>query len=97
MALRAYEAMLVFNPELDEGGLTAATQSVGALIGGQGGQVEKVDTWGRRHLYYAIKGCRDGSYVLIDFKAEAPAIRHLEANLRLREDVLRHLVVRKDD
>lgn len=97
MALRAYEAMVIFNPELDEDGLAAATQSVSDVIAGQGGQVERVNLWGRRRMHYFIKQHRDGNYVVVDFQAEPNAIRDLEAALQLREDVLRHLVVRKDE
>jgi small subunit ribosomal protein S6 len=96
LAQRAYEAMVILNPNVGEEALTAATQRVADQIAARGGQVEKVDTWGRRRLYYPIKHLRDGQYVVYAFNAEPAAVRELEASWRIQEDVLRHLVVRRE-
>ena len=96
LAQRAYEAMVILNPNVGEEALAAATQRVADQIAARGGQVEKVDTWGRRRLYYPIKHLRDGQYVVYAFSAEPAAVRELEASWRIQEDVLRHLVVRRE-
>jgi len=96
MAPRAYEAMVILNPDVGEEQLAAATQRIGDQIGARGGQVEKVDTWGRRRMLYPIKHSRDGHYVVYNFRSEPQVVTELEAAWRIQEDVLRHLVVRQE-
>lgn len=96
MAQRAYEAMVILNPNVAEDQVAAATQRVSDQITARGGQVEKVDTWGRRRMLYSIKGQRDGQYVVYTFRSEPQAVRELESGWRIAEDMLRHLVTRKD-
>ena len=96
MAQRAYEAMVILNPNVAEDQLAAATQRVADQITARGGQVEKVDTWGRRRMLYSIKGQKDGQYVVYTFHSEPQAVRELESGWRIAEDMLRHLVIRKD-
>jgi len=68
--VRAYEAMIVLAPTLDEAAQEAAIERFTGVIAEQGGQVTHVDRWGRRRLAYEIDGHRDAFYVLILFQAE---------------------------
>lgn len=96
MAQRAYEAMVILNPNVAEDQLQAAQQRISDQIAARGGQVEKVDAWPRRRMLYPIKHVRDGQYVVYTFRADATALRELESNWRITEEVLRHLVIRRD-
>jgi small subunit ribosomal protein S6 len=96
LAQRAYEAMVILNPNVEEETLNGATQRISEQITARGGEVEKVDTWGRRRMLYPIKHVRDGHYVVYTFRSEPRALTELEASWRIQEDVLRHLVVRVD-
>ena len=96
MAQRAYEAMVILNPNVGEDQLTAATQRVQDQITTRGGEIQKVDTWGRRRMYYPVKHLRDGHYVIYTFNADPRRVTELEQSWRISEDVLRHLVVRQD-
>jgi small subunit ribosomal protein S6 len=88
--------MVILNPNVAEDQLEATTQRVSEQVTARGGQLEKVDAWGRRRMYYSIKGQRDGHYVVLSFQAEPTAVRDLENTWRISEDVLRHLVIRTD-
>ena len=96
MAQRAYEAMVILDPNVGEDQLAAATQRVQDQITTRGGEIQKVDTWGRRRMYYPIKHLRDGHYVVYSFNAEPRRVTELEQSWRISEEVLRHLVVRQD-
>ena len=96
MAQRAYEAMVILDPNVGEDQLAAATQRVQEHITTRGGDIQKVDTWGRRRMYYPVKHLRDGHYVVYTFNAEPRRVSELEQAWRISEDVLRHLVVRQD-
>ncbi len=97
LAQRAYEVMVILNPNVAEDDLQAAAQRISDQIAARGGRVEKVDTWGRRRLYYPIRHVHDGHYVVYTFRAEPPVIRELEASWRIADDVLRHLVISKGE
>jgi len=87
---------VILDPNKGEEELTSATQRIGDQIGARGGEVEKVDTWGRRRMLYPIKHSRDGHYVIYNFRSEPQSVRELEASWRIQEDVLRHLVIRQE-
>ena len=70
---------------------------VRGVIEAGGGTLLKVDNWGKRKLAYEVKHQKEGSYVLQDFQLEPDRIPELEAGLKITEEVLRHLIVRKPD
>jgi small subunit ribosomal protein S6 len=91
--LRAYEAVVVLAPTLDEAGCEAILERAARTITEQGGTVTHVDRWGRRRLAYEIAGHKDAFYAVIYFQAPAGATAELERILRITDNVLRYLVV----
>lgn len=89
-----YELVLVIKPDLAEGKFEATLDSLNRLITGKGGVVTSTDKWGKKKLAYPIKKASEGNYVLIKFQSKPAFTKELEANLRISEDVLRHLLVR---
>jgi len=94
--LRSYELVYIISPEVADEDVEAVVDRVNKFITGRGGEVTKVQPWGRKKLAYPINRFREGNYVLTEFKSEPNAANDLEASLRLSEEVLRHLVIRKD-
>jgi small subunit ribosomal protein S6 len=95
--LREYELMYLLSPELPEDEMTAATERVSSLITNRGGEITKVDTWGRRRLAYPIRRHMDGYYTVLRFNFEPGQTVELDRNLRLTEQVLRHIIVHAED
>ena len=95
--MRTYELMFIVRPEIEEEALDALVERVQQIMTDNGGQVEKVDRMGRRRLAYPIQKRREGHYVLIQAGLEQAAMTELERNLKLSEDVIRHLLVRVDE
>ena len=62
--MRDYELVYIVNPQLIEENLTGVLEKVSQFISNRGGQVDRVDTWGRRRLAYQIGAFREGTYVL---------------------------------
>jgi small subunit ribosomal protein S6 len=96
LAQRAYEAMVILDPNVGEDDLKTAQQRITDQIAARGGQVEQVETWGRRRMFYPIKHTQDGHYVVYTFRSEPQTVRELEASWRITDGVLRHLVTRKE-
>ena len=65
-----------------------------ALIQNNGGEIIKVEPWGKRRLAYEIDKLREGYYVLVRFNAEAEVPAELERNFKIADEIMRYLVVR---
>jgi small subunit ribosomal protein S6 len=95
--MRDYELMVVLSPELDEAGVTTATERVTTLVTSRGGEVVDMQAWGRRRLAYPIQKHRDGIYTVAKLKLTPETTEPLDRGLRLSEAVIRHLLVRLDE
>jgi small subunit ribosomal protein S6 len=95
VALREYEIMLIVDPDADETALTAVIDRVSGIITGRGGEVKKVDRWGRRRLTFEINRRTEGQYVVMQFQADPEVVQQLERTLRVADEVLRHKVVKR--
>ncbi|MBI4297883.1 MAG: 30S ribosomal protein S6 [Chloroflexi bacterium] len=91
-----YEMVFILSPEVPEEQVESVMEKVTQSIAGRGGSVQEVERWGRRRLAYPIKSFVEGNYVLARFQVEPRAIAELEAQLRVSEEVIRHLVVRME-
>ena len=95
--MKAYEILYVIRPDLDEEATTALIDRLSELVTGNGGDNVTVDKWGKRRLAYEIQDYREGQYVLMNFKGEAHTSRELERVMKISDDVIRFLTVRKDN
>lgn len=94
---RDYELVLIISPEITDDVLDTTIDKVSQFITERGGTVSEVERWGKRKLAYPIKHSIEGSYVLARFKWNPALIKELEANLRISEEVLRHLLIKLGD
>jgi small subunit ribosomal protein S6 len=87
---------MILNPEASEEETRAIMDRVEQLVANYGGQIVKVNQWGRRRLAYPIERHRDGTYVFIDMMLTPETVSELERTLKVSELVLRHMVKRRD-
>jgi len=97
LSLHNYEMMVCYRPDLDEESAGALSQRLNAFITNQGGEVSKENTMGRRRLAYPIRHFHEGFYQVVTFAMPPDNVAPLEHQLRLDEDVLRHLVIREGE
>ena len=95
--MRDYEILYIVRADLDDDKVQDIIKRVNTLIEKAGGSLERTNVWGKRKLAYEVKHQKEGSYVLQDFKIGPDRVPELEAALKITEEVLRHLVVRKPD
>lgn len=89
----SYETLCVFHPELPEPRVKELAAWMQKLVENGQGSVLKIEEWGVRDLAYRIKKQRRGYFVRLEFDSEPAALKELERNLRLSEDVLRFISV----
>ena len=95
--MRNYEMLVIFNPEITDEDLPGVIDKVNQQIISKGGNIVNTDNWGKRKLAYPIKRFREGKYILTNLAINPEIIPELEANLRISEDVIRHMLVRLGD
>lgn len=94
--LHEYEMVLIISPEISDEQSEARIGSVTKYIDDNGGVVSDIERWGKRRLAYPIRHFVEGSYVLVKFSLGPMFGSELEANLRISDEVLRHLLIRLD-
>ncbi|MBD3367898.1 MAG: 30S ribosomal protein S6 [Candidatus Eisenbacteria bacterium] len=94
---RKYEGTFIFAPALEDAALDAAVEKVEGTIREAGGAPGEWDRWGKRRLSYEIEDQRDGHYTFLSFEADPAAIEKLEQLFRLDENILRHMIIVKED
>jgi len=92
--LYPYEILVIFDPRPTEEEVTALLTRLGDNLKGLGAEVGKTESWGKRRLTYDIRKQREGTYAVIEAKAEPAVVREFERQLRLNEQVLRFLSTR---
>jgi len=95
--LRDYEVLYIVRADLDDDKVQDAVKRVNTLIERSGGTPDGTNLWGKRKLAYDVKHQKEGSYVLQDFHLDPDRVPELEASLKITEEVLRHLIVRKPE
>jgi small subunit ribosomal protein S6 len=93
---RDYELGVILSPEASEEETRAIMDRVEQVIANHGGQIVRVNQWGRRRLAYPIQRHRDGVYVFIDMILTPETVSELERTLKVSETVLRHMVKKRD-
>jgi small subunit ribosomal protein S6 len=95
--MRAYEVMIILDPEVDDAGVRASINRVTELIKSEAGQVATVDTWGRRRLATPINRKHEGTYVVLQIVTEATNLDSIDRAMRLADETLRHKIIRLPD
>lgn len=94
--MNQYESVIIINPSLSEEEVKEIIAKFTDLIN-TNGEVEKVDELGKRKLAYEIKKNKEGYYAVYTFKAKPDHIAELERNYRITDDIIKFIVVRKED
>jgi small subunit ribosomal protein S6 len=89
-----YENVFIARQDVSTAQVEALAQQFTDIVKANGGEVAKTEMWGLRSLTYRIKKNRKGHYVLLNISAPPAAVRELERNMGINEDILRFLTVR---
>ena len=92
-----YEHVVIARQDISPQQAEALNDQLKHLIEERGGHVAKIEYWGLRNLTYRIKKNRKGHYSLLALDAPAAAVKEMERQLSLNEDVLRTLTVRVEE
>ena len=89
-----YELVFIVSPEVDEESLEGIINGINQFITGKEGEISDVERWGKKRLAYPVKHFLEGYFVLARFKMNPARCKELEANLKISEEILRHLLIK---
>ncbi len=91
-----YEVMFIIDPALEDDKKDATIETVKSIIASEG-EVGNVDVWGMKKFAYPIQKKTEGYYVVAEFKAPATLPKELDRRLRISDNVMRHIIINKDE
>ena len=91
-----YELMYLLSPRVSDVEQASVAEHIKKIIENAGGKIADEVMWGKQRLAYPIDKNEMGTYVVLKLMLEPQSVRTIDQQLRLIEQVLRHLVIRKD-
>ena len=88
-----YETVFIARQDLAPAQVEQLAEKMGKIVTDNGGKVVKTEHWGLKTLAYRINKNRKGHYVLFELDTAPAALHELERQMRLSEDVLRHMAI----
>ena len=90
--MRHYEIVFIVHPDQSEQ-VPAMIERYKSTVTTQGGQVHRVEDWGRRQLAYMIQKLAKAHYVCLNIECGKETLAELEHAFKFNDAVLRHLIV----
>jgi len=94
--MRHYEIVFMVHPDQSDQ-VPSMIERYTASVKATGGQVHRLEDWGRRQLAYSINKIHKAHYVLMNVECTDEALDELTTNFRYNDAVLRNLVIREDE
>lgn len=92
--MNKYELIYIIDTAVEEAARKELIEKFNGIIAANGGEVVKVEEWGKRRLAYAIDYKTEGYYVYVAFNGSAELPKELSRNLGISESVIRSQIVK---
>ena len=93
--MRHYEVVFLVHPDQSEQ-VPAMLERYKGMITAGGGQIHRLEDWGRRQLAFPISKVHKAHYILMNIETDQKTLAELTGAFRFSDAVLRHLVVKMD-
>lgn len=94
--MKLYETTVIIDSGLKPDEVRNQNDKIVNFISNHGGNIVKVEDWGKRRLAYEIKRKQYGFYLNVRFSGPEALPVLLEREYRLNESVLRYLTIKVD-
>ena len=95
--MNKYELAVVVSAKIEDEERAAVVDKCKALIERFGGTITNVDDWGKKRLAYEIQKMKEGFYYIVQFDAPTTAPAEIESRIRIMDNVMRYLVVKREE
>lgn len=93
--MRHYEVVFMVHPDQSDQ-VPQMVERYRAMIESDGGQIHRLEDWGRRQLAYPIVKLHKAHYVMMNVECTQRALDELESAFRFNDAVLRRLVLKTE-
>lgn len=94
--MRHYEVVFLVHPDQSEQ-VPAMIERYRSVITNEGGQIHRLEDWGRRQLAYPIQKLHKAHYVLMNIECNDLALEELQGIFRFNDAILRHMIIQKEE
>jgi small subunit ribosomal protein S6 len=94
--MTTYEHVFIARQDVSPQQVDALVEAFKNVITEGGGQVGKTEYWGLRNMAYRIRKNRKGHYVLMNIDASPAAVKEMERQMGIHEDILRFMTLRTE-
>jgi small subunit ribosomal protein S6 len=95
--MKKYEVMYIIRPNIEDEAKKALVERFNNVLSDNGAEVSEAKEWGKRRLAYEINDFRDGYYMLLQVNAAAEAVQEFDRLAKISEDIIRHIVIKKEE
>ena len=92
-----YEHVYMARQDVTAQQVETLTEGFKATVEGLGGTFTKTEYWGVKSLAYRIKKNRKAHFTLLNIDAPSAAIKEMERQMGLNEDILRFITIRMEE
>ncbi len=93
--MKQYELLYIIASKFTDAEVEALMDKVSAMIAKHSATILRNENIGKLRLAFPIKGQRNGSYILVHFDVEPTETAELDRELRLSDDILRHMLIER--
>lgn len=94
--MRHYEIVFLVHPDQSEQ-VPAMVERYRTLVADNGGNIHRIEDWGRRQLAYPINKIHKAHYVMMNIECNAETLAELESIFRFNDAIIRNMVIRRDE
>ncbi|MBA54517.1 30S ribosomal protein S6 [Ketobacter sp.] len=94
--MRHYEIVFLVHPDQSEQVPGMVERYKGQIQEG-GGQIHRLEDWGRRQLAYPINKIHKAHYILMNIECSQEVLDELSSAFKFNDAVLRNMVIRRDE
>lgn len=94
--MSVYETIFIVKTSLSDEEVAALVAKVRGVIEKQGGEILKVENWGKKKLAYEVRKEKKGTYVFYRFRGPGSLVAELERQYRVEDAIIKFLSVKCD-
>ena len=91
-----YENVFITRQELGDKDINGVISNLTAILKKSNASVMHTEMWGLRNLAYKIDKNKKGHYIMLQIEGDGAAIKELERNMRIDENIIRFLSLKID-
>lgn len=94
--MQYYELLYIIPAHFADTEIDSVRAKIAGMVEATGAKVTRNETLAKIKLAYPIKHQRHGTYVLVQMEGEPTLVAPLDRQLRLSDDVIRHLITERN-